>query len=441
MNLWAFGPGVVDELRRSFEAFVAEHPVGAGSRDDTNGEIDPGTAELGLPVALGRLVGTDAIVARSVPTTSTWLGVTWPDDVSLVRGRLLAPVAAAFGRPVPRRAERLGHGHIHVTVAADDVVYQRLNTDVFADVGAVVANAGRIHDHLARLEPALPIAVPEPLSSTAGPLVWHDGDGEVWRAARRITGVESTLVARSPAEAFEAARAFGALTRALDDLDGEPLVETIAGFHDFAGRRAQMERAVEADREHRMAQAVDVVAEARVLAADVAGALVEAGVDDLSRRVVHNDAKIANVLFAAGRADSHPHAVAVVDLDTTWSATVLADLGELLRTGGTAAAEDEPDLSVVTLDERLLTAIVRGYLAGLDGLLTPAELDALDVAGAWLATENGLRFLTDHLDGDRYFGVSRTHHNLDRARAQLRLGRLLLDARTRLAALLHEDRP
>jgi hypothetical protein len=98
-------------------------------------------------------------------------------------------------------------------------------------------------------------------------------------------------------------------------------------------------------------------------------------------------------------------------------------------------------LSVVTLDERLLTAIVRGDLAGLDGLLTPAELDALDVAGAWLATENGLRFLTDHLDGDRYFGVSRTHHNLDRARAQLRLGRLLLDARTRLAALLHEDRP
>ena len=32
----------------------------------------------------------------------------------------------------------------------------------------------------------------------------------------------------------------------------------------------------------------------------------------------------------------------------------------------------------------------------------------------------GLRFLTDHLNGDVYFKTSKPHHNLDRARTQLK---------------------
>ena len=38
-----------------------------------------------------------------------------------------------------------------------------------------------------------------------------------------------------------------------------------------------------------------------------------------------------------------------------------------------------------------------------------------------MAYESALRFLTDHLAGDAYFRVSRPLHNLDRARAQLRV--------------------
>jgi hypothetical protein len=34
-----------------------------------------------------------------------------------------------------------------------------------------------------------------------------------------------------------------------------------------------------------------------------------------------------------------------------------------------------------------------------------------------------MRFLTDHLDGDRYFRVHRENQNLDRARTQLCLAR------------------
>lgn len=42
--------------------------------------------------------------------------------------------------------------------------------------------------------------------------------------------------------------------------------------------------------------------------------------------------------------------------------------------------------------------------------------------GAKLMTlECGLRFFRDHIDGDRYFSISRPGQNLDRARTQFRL--------------------
>ena len=35
--------------------------------------------------------------------------------------------------------------------------------------------------------------------------------------------------------------------------------------------------------------------------------------------------------------------------------------------------------------------------------------------------ECGMRFLTDHLEGDTYFKIHRENHNLDRARTQMKL--------------------
>jgi hypothetical protein len=53
------------------------------------------------------------------------------------------------------------------------------------------------------------------------------------------------------------------------------------------------------------------------------------------------------------------------------------------------------------------------------------------MAGPRMALENGIRFLTDHLEGDRYFRIHHPDHNLERCRAQLRLAECMLE---RLAA-------
>jgi hypothetical protein len=111
----------------------------------------------------------------------------------------------------------------------------------------------------------------------------------------------------------------------------------------------------------------------------------------------------------------------VIDLDTVMPGLVHYDFGDLARTASCAAAEDEGDLSRVGVDPVLFAALCEGYLRGTAGFLTPAERAELVFSAALLPFVIGLRFLTDHLAGDRYFKVHRENHNLDRCRVQLRL--------------------
>jgi hypothetical protein len=117
----------------------------------------------------------------------------------------------------------------------------------------------------------------------------------------------------------------------------------------------------------------------------------------------------------------------VIDLDTVMDGTVLCDFGELVRSGTCPAAEDERDLAAIRFESELFEALAEGYLVGTGGFLTPGELEAMPLAGPTLTLENAVRFLADHVSGDVYFHIHREGHNLDRARAQLRLARLMLE--------------
>lgn len=78
MNLWGFDPSVVELLQPIVDRFIAQH------QDDTIG------AELRLPDLVGELVARGEIDVTVIPTTSTWLGVTHPQDAAHVRERLAA---------------------------------------------------------------------------------------------------------------------------------------------------------------------------------------------------------------------------------------------------------------------------------------------------------------------------------------------------------------
>ena len=134
-------------------------------------------------------------------------------------------------------------------------------------------------------------------------------------------------------------------------------------------------------------------------------------------RIAHNDAKLSNVLLDADSGDP----LCVVDLDTVMPGTVLYDFGDMMRTMLCPAAEDEADLSRVRIDPALFVGLARGYLAASRDYLTKAERDRLVIAGLVITYEQGIRFLTDYLNGDAYYRTTRPGQNLDRCRAQFAL--------------------
>ena len=96
------------------------------------------------------------------------------------------------------------------------------------------------------------------------------------------------------------------------------------------------------------------------------------------------------------------------------------DFGDAIRFGASTAAEDETDLSKVSLDLGLFRVFVRGFCEACPSL-TPGEIEMLPQGAYTMTLECGMRFLTDYLNGDKYFSIEWEKHNLDRAHTQFKL--------------------
>ena len=175
--------------------------------------------------------------------------------------------------------------------------------------------------------------------------------------------------------------------------------------------------AVRLDKANRAHDARDAIrfAEERAQEASVVVDLLES--NQIPLRVTHNDTKLNNVLID----DVTGKGVCVLDLDTVMPGSTLYDFGDAIRFGASTAAEDERDLSRVQLDLELYRQFTRGYLVGAHTFLTTQEIELLPFSAKLITYELGMRFLTDHLNGDVYFRIHRPNHNLDRARAQFQL--------------------
>jgi len=322
------------------------------------------------------------------------------------RGLINHSWVAAFETPEGRRRHLL----------------QQINRHVFHHPGEVMENMERVTRQVAgRLaREGVPDAGRRVLALVAtreGGSHHVDDRGETWRLVPWVEGTRATERAASEGEARETARAFGRFLAQLQDLPGPPLHETIPGFHDTPARLAAFERAFAADRVSRVASCRAEI-EALLDRRSLARALSEpAARGEIPVRPTHNDAKIANVLFDEATGE----ALCVVDLDTVMPGLSLHDFGDLARSAVSDSEEDERDLSRVSVRVPVFAALARGFVEGAGRALSAGERALLVTGAEVIVYEQAIRFLGDHLDGDRYYRTTRPGHNLDRARTQVRL--------------------
>lgn len=322
-------------------------------------------------------------------------------------------------------------GHINRSwlVSPGRFLLQRINPVVFPDGWQVLENVAHVSAHLEQAALAEDLDPERRVLRLRRTIEGEPGvvgeDGACWRLLHFIEGAVAVEQVTSPDQGEFAGAAFGLFQRLVSSYDGPPLVETIPRFHDTLHRLEQLERAAHRDVAHR---AGDVPNELRFATrreqyADVLPPLIASG--EVPRRIVHNDAKIANVLF--DEATGAP--LAVVDLDTVMPGTLLSDVGDLIRSSATTAAEDERDHGRIVIRPEVIERLLAGFLREAGSGLTEAERSHLIFAGVLLTFEQGVRFLTDYLEGDRYYRVTRPAQNIERVRAQFRLVECLEEAR------------
>lgn len=326
---------------------------------------------------------------------------------------------ALTGTPI--FCEPYGSGHINGTflVRCDGgarYILQRINTSVFQNPSALMQNIALVTSHL-RKKVAEPRGVLRLVSTLDGENYAVE-NGVYWRVYELVQD-SVCFQAADRALFYECAVAFGRFQTQLSDFPAEQLFETIPHFHDTPFRYAAFHRTIDEDASGRRSlveREIDFVF-AREPFSHTLMDLLSAG--EMPLRVTHNDTKINNVLFD----EKTRKALCVVDLDTVMPGLSVNDFGDAIRFGASTAAEDEKDLSRVHLDLDLYETYIRGYLSACGNHLTKAEIEMLAVGAKMMTLECGLRFLADHIAGDVYFHVSRSGHNLDRARTQFQLVR------------------
>ena len=250
-----------------------------------------------------------------------------------------------------------------------------------------------------------------------GKKYYLDSEGGYWRFYNFVEDAFSYDAIESDELFYRAGAAFGKFQSQLADFPIESLYETIPDFHHTYKRFLNLKKA----EENNFANRKDEVAEelafafARENDTKIVVDLIEKG--EIPVRVTHNDTKLNNIMFDSNTKNP----ICVVDLDTVMPGSALYDFGDAIRFGASTGAEDEKDLSKISIDLNLYEKYVNGFLSTAGKSLNKTEIEYLPFSAKLLTFECGMRFLTDYLDGDVYFGTAYPEHNLDRCRTQFKL--------------------
>ena len=332
-------------------------------------------------------------------------------------------VLARFQLDAPAvSCERYGCGHINetylvVTESGRRYILQKISNRAFPDVAGLQENIAAVTEFL-HTQTSDPYGALTLIPTDEGKMYLHWAENSDWRVYDFIEGSLCLQKPETAEDFYQSAIAFGTFQQQLADFPAHTLHETIKNFHNTPDRFRIFKEVLAKDV---MGRAKDVQPEIEfALAHEEMGGrlmgLLKEG--KLPLRVTHNDTKLNNVMLT----ESERKPMCVIDLDTTMPGLSAYDFGDSIRFGAATAAEDETDLSKMEMDLDLFRIFTRGFLTACPGL-TAEERKALPLGAMTMTLECGVRFLTDYLDGDHYFGIHRPDHNLDRCRTQFKLVR------------------
>ena len=288
----------------------------------------------------------------------------------------------------------------------NEYILQKVNRNVFSDPKC-------IHDNYKIARKAL---VTSSYSKEVLSFIRDKNDFELlrynkesWRMSKRIAG-KSYEICMSPEMAYNSAHT---LSEFHSSLMNAPISDyPISRFTDFRYRLKQFNNALSNAPISRAKSSNDLIIFVKSNLNIIEKYLkIE---NRLPVRVIHGDPKVSNFLF-----DENTNKVnALIDIDTIMPGTVLYDFGDMVRSFANSIKEDDFINREECFAPAIYEALLKGYYTGGKDYLTNDECKQLPLSVITVSLVQGMRFLTDYLDCDRYYQVDYLEQNLHRAENQ-----------------------
>ena len=301
-----------------------------------------------------------------------------------------------------------------------EFILQRINQNIFKKPLDIATNIHLVCDHFKNQHPSY--LFPCPRKTIAGDnMAFIENEG-YFRIFPFIKNSHTVDVVSSPSQAYEAAKQFGRFTNLLSGFPVDKLKITLPDFHNLPLRYSQFETAIKEGDKERIKQSAAMISFMKDQQEVVSISEQIRNNPAFKKRVTHHDSKINNVLF-----DDNNKGLCVVDLDTVMPGYFISDFGDMMRTYLSPVSEEEKDISKIEIREEYFKAIAEGYLSEMEKELTTVEKRYLVYAGKFMVYMQALRFLTDYLNNDIYYGSKYEGQNFIRANNQVCLLKKIIE--------------
>lgn len=338
-----------------------------------------------------------------------------------------------------------GSGNINRTflVTLNDhlsFILQQINTTVFCQPELVMNNMGVLSDHAnlklhsQNLTNNRRWLIPQILLTDEGQNYCLGENNSFWRALSFIDNSRSFDTIQDLRHGEEIGYALGMFHGLVSDLPINQLADTLKGFHITPGYLQHYQQVLTTTK----IKSSPEINYCHQFISDrpqlpyVLETAKQAG--KLQLRTIHGDPKINNIMIDVVT----QQAVAMIDLDTVKPGLIHYDIGDCLRSGCNPLGEETPNWEQVIFEPEFAQAILQGYLAVAQEFLTKNDYQYIYDAIRLLAFELGLRFFTDYLENNVYFGAQHPEHNLQRALVQFKLTASIESQSAAIQAIIQE---
>lgn len=305
-----------------------------------------------------------------------------------------------------------GEGLIHETILVEctdhKYILQGFNDAVFQFPDRIDHNLSLLYTQVE--QNPLPFQLPLPILNRWGSGL-SDCEGKKYRLFEFVQGKTLQQIDGLD-QAFLAAQAYGEFANWAKVIDAHQMQETIPNFHRLDLRYEKL---------------VEVTGSSENLNEEESGILdfylsqkplidwYLTQLENLPLRVMHNDTKINNLIFS----ENLEKVEALIDLDTLMGGYLMYDFGDLVRTVACSLPETATQWDSIQLISEVFAKLLKGYWDGIKGFSTLAESRSILLGGEVMTLMMGLRFFTDHLQGNIYYRVSYPEQNFHRAKNQM----------------------